>query len=161
MESPKFGEAYAASIRDLTQRLDPSYIDRLRTTAVGGGSVSLAIILVLTQVGLKTHELHVALVLASLAVPAWVGSWQFLESYILYGRSAQSHFNEFRGSGVALGLNVAGGILLFLSVAYLIGNLSHWACIAFVLTSIGVATLVAKQSIELRNLHRERQASES
>ena len=150
-DKPPFDTVYQASMRKVTKRLDVGKLDRMRRSAIGGGSISLAIVLLLLQTGIDSPALLVALCCAAVAIPAWIGAWQFVENYMFYGRRSLAHFNRVRGSGIGMGLAVAGGVLLFISLASLIGHRSAFASVLFVLASLLAGSLILKQSLEVRN----------
>ena len=147
----RFDSIYQASMRKVSKRLDDRKLDRMRRSALGGGSTSLAIVLLLLHTGADPLSLRAALCCAAVAIPVWIGAWQFVENYMFYGKRSLHHFNSVRGSGVGLGLAVAGGVLLFISLTSLIAHLSVFASALFVLASMLVAALILKQSTEVRN----------
>lgn len=144
-------ERYETQMASVTRRLTTTHFERMRSVAIGGASASTAIVLVLLQVcGLTPSGLTPALTLslyaACVAIPAWIGSWQFLEAYIFYGQDSFVHFNRRQGSGIAAGLNFVGSVCLAASVAAAIWHLAPLASVVFFAVGAVVAVLIVRHA---------------
>lgn len=134
----------------VTERLTEATLERMRTSAIGGASLSLGVILLLLQTDLGSRALIIALYSAIFAIPAWVAAWQYVEAYMFCGKDSHEHFNSFKGSLVAVLLAVAGMLLLFTSVVSLIWHMSMIAAIVFLVLSIAAAVLVSRHHHAVR-----------
>jgi hypothetical protein len=149
-EKNPFDESFQEMILYLTKRLDDRELDRMKSVVIGGGSVSMAIILVLLQVGMKATSLKVSLWASSLGIPAWIGAWQFIDAYMFYGKMSMEHFSQARGSGILAGMIFSSLLLLFISVFSAILYLSSLGAGLFTLASIVISILVHRHGIQLR-----------
>ena len=144
-------QRYETEMASVTRRLTTTHFERMRSVAIGGASASTAIVLVLLQVcGLAPSGLTAALTLslyaACVAIPAWVGSWQFLEAYIFYGQDSFVHFNRPQGSGIAAGLNFVGSVCLAASLSAAIWHLAPRASVVFFAAGAVVAVLIVRHA---------------
>ncbi len=150
-QDPDFKAAYEEGMRPITQRLTDSVLDHMRTSAIGGASFSTAIVLLVLQTGIASGSLRISLYAAALAIPAWLTAWQYVETYIFYGRSSYNHFNSPKGSGVAVLLVVAGALLLLTSLGSLIWHLSPGASLLFLMTSLLAGGLIFRHNHAVKN----------
>ena len=134
----------------VTDRLTEATLERMRTSAIGGASIALGVILLLLQTTLGSRALIVALYSAIFAIPAWVTAWQYVEAYMFCGKDSHEHFNSPKGSLVAVLLALTGMILLFVSVVSLIWHMSVTAAIAFLVVSVAAAVLVSRHHNAVR-----------
>jgi hypothetical protein len=144
-------QRYEKEMASVTRRLTSTHFERMRSVAIGGASASTAIVLVLLQVcGLTPSALTAALTLslyaACVAIPAWVGSWQFLEAYIFYGQDSFVHFNRPQGSGIAAGLNLVGSVCLAASLSAAVWHLAPLASVVFFAAGAVVIVLIVRHA---------------
>src|SRR5688500_17706647 len=107
----------------LTDRLTENHLERMRTSAIGGGSLELGVILLLLQTKLDSTALVVALYSAIFAIPSWIIAWQYVEAYMFCGKESYKHFRSPKGSLVAAGFALLGMLLLLISVVSLIWHM--------------------------------------
>ncbi|GAA0889157.1 hypothetical protein [Rhodanobacter soli] len=141
---------YESEIASVTRRLTESHLSSMRASAIGGASVSTAIVLLLLQTGVDSTALRLALYSASLAVPAWIAAWQFIEAYSLYGRDSYSHFSSVRGSGLAVGLAAIGMGCLATSLSSIIWHLAPMAAAIFIAASVFAAVLIFRHNYAVK-----------
>ena len=130
----------------VTARLTESHLGSMRSAAIGGASVSTAIVLLLLQTGISDAALKLALYTACVAIQAWIAAWQYIEAYNFYGRASYKHFNTPKGSGVAVALSLAGIVGLSISVAALIWHLAPLAALIFSASSVVTLVLVVRHN---------------
>ncbi len=65
-----FNSLYSKGMQSVTNRLTESHLERMRTSAFGGSSVSLAVTLLLLQTDTASISSKLALYSAALAIPA-------------------------------------------------------------------------------------------
>lgn len=146
-----FNSLYNKGMQPVTHLLTESALERMRTSAIGGSSVSFAIVLVLLQTGVASTSLKIALFTASLAIPAWVVAWQFVEAYMVCGKPSMGHFNSPKGSGVAVMFATTGMFLLLVSICSLIWHMSVIASLLFFVASLVMAIVVFKHHNAVRS----------
>ncbi|TYT26726.1 hypothetical protein FZO89_10905 [Luteimonas viscosa] len=134
----------------VTERLTEATLERMRTSAIGGASIALGVILLLLQTDLGSRPLIVALYAAIFAIPAWIAAWQYVEAYMFCGKESHEHFNSLKGSLVAVLLALAGMLLLCVSVVSLIWHMSVTAAIVFLVVSIAAAVLISRHHHAVR-----------
>lgn len=144
--SSDFQQHYQKEISPLTARLKEGHLDYMRGTAIGGASVSLAILLLLSQIDNDAISLKVCVFSVVFSIPSWLGAWHYVESYIMYGVQSLGHFNRIGSSGIAVLFVMVGGIALFVSILSLIWFLSFGAAIIFMLASILIVVLCVSHS---------------
>jgi hypothetical protein len=137
---------YEKEIASVTRRLTESHLSSMRGSAIGGASVSTAIVLLLLQTGVNSPALKLALYTASLAIPAWIAAWQFIEAYSFYGRKSYSHFSRVQGSGLAVGLAIVGMACIATSLSSLIWHLAPMASAIFMVASVVAAVLIFRHN---------------
>lgn len=142
--SSDFHEHYEKEISPLTARIKENHLDYMRGSAIGGASVSLAILLLLTQIESDSVSLKVCLFSVVFCIPAWLGAWHFVESYIMYGLKSLGHFNRVNSSGIAVLFVIVGGLSLFVSISSLIWYLSIGAAIMFIISSFLIAFICVR-----------------
>jgi phosphate/sulfate permease len=135
-------ENFQSAMHPVTRRLSESYLNQMRGAAIGGGGLSAAIVLLLLQTGLTSIPLHISLYAAALGIPAWIGAWQYIQPYILYGPTSYEHFAKPGGIGVAVLLAVAGLAALFVSFTSLIWHLSPCVATLFAVACLLVIALI-------------------
>ncbi|MEA9489218.1 hypothetical protein, partial [Xanthomonas campestris] len=119
-------------------------LGQMRSAAIGGGSFSAAIVLVLLQVKLTSVALHVSFAAAALGIPIWIVVWQYVQPYLLYGPDSYAHFRKVGSIGVATGLAIAGLITLFVSFSALLWHMSLWVALVFSLFSLAAVIVIAR-----------------
>jgi hypothetical protein len=113
---------------------------------LGGAGLSAALVFLLIQIGVQSTVLQISFFCASLAIPVWLALWQYGEAYSFYGKDSYGHFVKTKGSGIGVMLFFIGGMLLLVSFATLIWNIS----IAFTIVSLFMIVLVYRHSKEVR-----------
>ena len=73
---------FETTLAPVTRRISESYLGQMRSAAIGGGSFSAAIVLVLLQVKLTSVALHVSFAAAALGIPIWIVVWQYVQPYL-------------------------------------------------------------------------------
>lgn len=145
-----FNSLYSKSMQSVTDRLTESTLEMMRTSAIGGGSLSLGVILLLLQTKLDSTALIVALYSAIFAIPAWTIAWQYVEAYIFCGKDSYGHFNSPRGSLVAVSFALLGMVLVLVSIVSLIWHMSNIAALVFLTASLLMAFLVYRHHNAVR-----------
>ena len=136
------GKDFQSAMQPVTTRLNGPYLNQMRSAAIGGASVSTAIVLVLIQTGLVSTPQRVALYSAALSIPAWIGAWQYIQPYILYGPTSYEHLGKISSIGVAVILATFGMLTLAISLTSAIWHLSPCVSVLFMVASAVVAILV-------------------
>lgn len=149
-DQPDFNSLYTKGMQSVTDRLTESTLERMRSSAIGGGSISLGVILLLLQTELDSSALIVALYTAVFAIPAWIVAWQYVESYMFCGKDSYGHFNSPKGSLVAVSFALLGMLLLLVSIVSLIWHMSVVAALAFLAASLLMAFLVYRHHNAVR-----------
>ena len=149
-EKNDFESHYSENIKPLTERLTENNLEHMRTSAIGGASISLGVILLLLQTKLESPALVVALYASIFSIPAWVAAWQYVETYIFYGKASHGHFNSLKGSLVAVSFAVFGMVLLLISIVSLISYFSVLAAVLFLCLSILLVVIVFRHGIAVR-----------
>ena len=146
-----FNSLYVKGIRSaVTERLTEATLERMRTSAIGGASIALGVILLLLQTDLDSTALVVALYSAIFAIPAWIAAWQYVESYMFCGKSSYEHFNSPKGSLVAVAFALAGMLLLLVAIVSLIWHMSVAAAVVFLAVSLAVVVLIYRHHNAVR-----------
>jgi hypothetical protein len=145
-EQNDFESHYSKSMQTVTERLTETHLEHMRTSAIGGASISLGIILLLLQTKLDSNALVVALYSSIFSIPAWVAAWQYVEAYIFYGKSSHAHFNSPKGSLVAVSFAIFGMLLLLISIVSLISYLSVFGAVLFFLLSFLLIIVVYRHN---------------
>ena len=135
---------FETTLAPVTRRISESYLGQMRSAAIGGGSFSAAIVLVLLQVKLTSVALHVSFAAAALGIPIWIVVWQYVQPYLLYGPDSYAHFRKVGSIGVATGLAIAGLITLFVSFSALLWHMSLWVALVFSLFSLSAVIVIAR-----------------
>lgn len=149
-EQSDFNSLYSSGMKTLTERLTEGDLERMRTSAIGGGSLSLGVILLSLQTKLDDGALIVALYASVFAIPFWIGAWQCVEAYMSCGKDSYGHFASPKGSLVAVSFALLGLTLLLVSVVSLIWHMSHIAAVIFFVASIVMAVFVFRQHNAVR-----------
>jgi hypothetical protein len=145
-----FNSLYSKGMQSVTDRLTESHLERMRTSAIGGASISLGVILLLLQTDLDSNALIVALYTSIFAIPAWIAAWQYVEAYMFCGKSSYAHFNSPKGSLVAVAFALSGMLLLLTSIVSLIWHMSVLAAIIFLCVSLLAAFIVYRHHNAVR-----------
>ena len=126
----------------LAGRLDESRLGNMRSTSIGGSSLSTALVFLLLQTRLETFSLQLSLVCAAVAIPAWIVTWQMVEAYIFYGKSSYGHFSTPKGSGAAILVFLVAALALFIGLAALLWHLMPLAAVVFSVLCIAMCIFV-------------------
>ncbi len=146
-----FENLYKAGMRTaVTERLTEAILERMRTSAIGGASIALGVILLLLQTKLDSLALIVALYSSIFAIPTWIAAWQYVESYMFCGKPSYDHFNSPKGSLVAVLFAICGMLLLLVAVVSLIWHMSPTAATVFAVVSISVAVVIYRHHNAVR-----------
>ncbi|UJB15427.1 hypothetical protein [Xanthomonas translucens] len=84
---------FEQAMEPVTRGISENYLGQMRSAAIGGGSFSAAIVLVLLQVGLSSVPLRISFYAAALGIPVWIVVWQYVQPYL--------DWPEFRRHSVA------------------------------------------------------------
>ena len=125
-------------LRKLWHHISESKLFLLRNISVGASGISLAIILLLLQVGVKGIYLEVSLTASAIGIPFWLGLASVFETYIFYGKSSYPHLRtDFSINIIAL-LMLSGSLCFITSITALIWHLSLFAVQCF-----GISVVIA------------------
>lgn len=125
-------------LRKLWRHISESKLFLLRNISVGAAGISLAIILLLLQVGVKGIYLEVSLTASAIGIPFWLALASAFETYIFYGKSSYPHLRtDFSMNIIAL-LMLSGSLCLITSITALIWHLSLFAVQCF-----GISVVIA------------------
>jgi hypothetical protein len=83
-------------------------LQQMRTVAIAGAGLGTAIILSLLQLEATDQPIIVAVYAVSVAIPAWVAAWQYVQQFLVKGEASFSHFSIRAAATLAF---VAGGAL--------------------------------------------------
>ena len=150
-EQTRFENTYEAEMHPVTKRLRESTLQEMRATAIGGSSVSAAIVLVLLQTGVDGNALKFSLFCSALAIPAWIAAWQYVQAYLFYGSASLAHFNTLKGSGTSVLFAVSGMGLLVTSLSALIWHMSPLVAILFAVAALLTSILVTRHNQAVRS----------
>nr|WP_155604452.1 hypothetical protein [Xanthomonas translucens] len=133
---------FEQAMEPVTRGISENYLGQMRSAAIGGGSFSAAIVLVLLQVGLSSVPLRISFYAAALGIPVWIVVWQYVQPYLLYGPVSYNHFRKAHSIGVAAILAVLGLVSLTLSFTSLLWHMSLCVALVFVLLSVVAVVLI-------------------
>ena len=145
-----FNSLYSKGMQSVTDLLTESNLERMRTSAIGGASISLGVILLLLQTRLDSTALIVALYTSIFAIPVWIAAWQYVEAYMFCGKPSYAHFNSPKGSLVAVAFALSGMLLLLTSIVSLIWHMSIVAAVLFLCVSLVVAFVIYRHHNAVR-----------
>lgn len=146
-----FNSLYSKSVETaITDRLTENHLERMRTSAIGGASLALGVILLLLQTSLDSAALVIALYSAIFAIPSWIIAWQYVEAYMFCGKASYKHFNSPKGSLVAVIFALLGMLLLLTSVVSLIWHMSLIAAVVFLVVSVLSSVLIYRHHNAVR-----------
>ena len=133
---------FEEAMEPVTRRMSETYLNQMRSAAIGGGSFSAAVILVLLQVGLSSVALTVSFYAAAIGIPIWIVVWQYVQPYILYGPVSYDHFRKASSLGVAVLLAVLGLVAISVSFVSLIWHMSACAAVIFAILCLFAVVLI-------------------
>src|SRR5690348_8310268 len=150
-KDPSFNEIYEKQMSSaVIARLDDARLGNMRSTSIGGASLSTALVFLLLQTKLQTFALQFALVCAAVAIPAWIANWQIVESYLFCGKSSYGHFATIKGSGLGLATFLMASLSLFLGLCVLLWHLLPLAAVLFAILCIVMCVFVYKHHNAVR-----------
>lgn len=135
----------------VTGRISTTNIQVNGVQALSAAGVSLALILVVAQIGLKTTALTISMWCATIALPLWICMWQVSETYQLWGSSGEDHFKRVNWLIGFTVLYVASALLSFASVSAMIWHLSAAAALIFICVCLLVVTFVGWHVHRVKN----------
>lgn len=131
-------------------RLDPARLENMRSTSIGGASLSTALVFLLMQTDLSAFSLQISLICAAIAIPAWIATWQMVEAYLFCGESSYGHFATPKGSGLALFIFLAALLSLFFGICALLWHLMPASSVAFAILCIVMLVFVYRHNNAVR-----------
>ena len=151
-DNNNFSSGYSQHMQSVTNRLTENHLEHMRTSAIGGASLSFGVILLLLQTKLDSTALVVALYCSIFSIPAWVAAWQYVEAYIFYGKFSHAHFNSPKSSLVAVSFAMFGMSLLLISVVALIYYLSIFGAALFLALSVSLIVVVYRHNVAVKKI---------
>jgi hypothetical protein len=127
-------------LKAVFERLDAKHMLLQRSMAFGGAAAALAILLVLSQVGLKDGPLTFALIATTIALPCWVACASMHESLVFFGPASYVILRSGRLRVVMAMAQTVAALALTLSIGLLAWHLSVLAGIVFALVAGVMAT---------------------
>lgn len=129
------------SYKKLWRYVSESKLLLMRNLSFGGAGICVAVILVLTQVGIKDIFYLVALTSASIATPAWVALASSYETYIFLGKRSYAHLRSPLTQHLLAPMMLTGAIGLLVSLTALIWHLSELAVECFAGSAVSMTAL--------------------
>jgi len=126
------------AIAPITDRIEEPSWEQNRPLCLGGAGVSLAVLLVVVQVGGRSPGvLHVvSTCLAAASIPIWLALWQLSDTNIFWGAKGLEHSKSLPWIFTSTGIAALGIFSLFLSILCLLAAFSKAAAITWVVMSI-------------------------
>jgi hypothetical protein len=134
----------------MSGRFDAARLENMRSTSIGGASLSTALVFLLMQTDLSALSLKASLACAVVAIPAWIATWQMVESYLFCGESSYGHFATPRGSGIAVLIFLVAATSLFIGITTLLWHLMPFASGLFVALCLLMAFFVYRHNNAVR-----------
>lgn len=125
-----------AMITRLVKHTNAEEVGTVRNTFLAAAALSTAILVALTQVGVKATALKIAVIGCSLAAPIWVCLAGILEVYLHIGESSFPHLRQFRVDKTFTILQAVAGVALFVALCCVIYFLLPFAASVFVVSSL-------------------------
>jgi hypothetical protein len=144
-------DQFSESMSPVTSRLTKHKWEVARHTSLGGAGVSVAVLLVVSQIGVATPALWLSLFCSAVAIPVWATLWQVGEAYSFYGVRPVASLSLHNGLTMGMLLFLAGGLLLLLSIFMLIWHFSVAAAFAFLFVSVGGVFLTVRHHAVVRS----------
>ena len=126
-------------------------IDSMKSESIGGASVSMAIILLITQLKPDSLALQVSLLAAAIGLPLWICTWQIMSIYCSNGEISLKYLNTIRAMWLPATLWLFGILALFISLVALIWYMSKLASILFVLSSVCMAVVSVRHTLYINS----------
>ena len=143
MQKRRIGEMYQDEVRAaMSGRFDAARLDNMRSTSIGGASLSTALVFLLLQTDLGSVSLMLALFCSVIAIPSWIATWQIVEAYLFCGESSYEHFYTLKGSGIAVIIFFVAAIALLLGMCALLWHLKPIASILFGVLCVAMSVFV-------------------
>lgn len=112
-------------------------LNQMRTIAISAAGACLAIIyLIFSQGGPKTCIVEFALCAAVIAMPVWIGLWQFIQAYLVNGRVTTEDYKEKSNTLSFSCALILGTLSLFASLSLLIFSMSRVTAVVFIVSMI-------------------------
>jgi hypothetical protein len=131
-------------------RFDAARLENMRSTSIGGASLSTALVFLLLQTNLDSFALKASLTCAVIAIPAWIATWQIVESYLFCGESSYGHFFTPQGSGVAVLIFLAAALALFIGMCALLWHLQPFTSVLFAILCLVMSFFVYRHNNAVR-----------
>lgn len=144
-------DQFSEGMSPVTSRLNDQKWEVARHTSLGAGGVSVAVLFVVSQIGVATPALWLSFLCAAVAIPVWATLWQVGEAYSFYGVRPRAKLSFRNGLIVGMLLFLLGSLLLLLSFLAFIWHFSAVAALAFLLVSVGGVCLTIKHHTAVRN----------
>jgi len=144
-------DQFSEGMSPVTSRLNEHKWEVARHTSLGAAGVSVAVLFVVSQIGVATPALWLSFFCSAVAIPVWATLWQVGEAYSFYGVRPDAKLSFHSGLIVGLLLFFAGGLLLLLSFLALIWHFSVIAAVVFLLASVGGTCLTVRHHTAVRN----------
>lgn len=131
-------------------RLDPARLENMRSTSIGGASLSTALVFLLMQTDLSSPPLQTSLVCAVVAIPAWIATWQMVEAYLFCGESSYTHFATLKGIGTGVVIFLVALLSLFIGFCTLLWHLMPAGCVLFAILCVALLIFVYRHNNAVR-----------
>jgi hypothetical protein len=107
-------------------------LQQMRTIAISGAGLGTAIILGLLQLQTIDQPLLVAIYSASIAIPAWIAAWQYIQGFLVKGENSYARFDR----KTARSLVVVSGVSLATTLGAVIWHFAPCASAIFAVTCL-------------------------
>lgn len=149
MELPSNDE-FAKGVRPILNRITEHTWEEDTGTTLGGAGLSVALVLVLTQLSSSTVALRISMFCAAVAVPVWTTLWQIGAAYSFYTVRPVAAFSLRNPLFLGALLFAAGGLLLLISFATPIWHFSVLSSVAFIVASAGGIVFISRHHAAVR-----------
>jgi hypothetical protein len=144
-------DQFSEGMSPVTSRLNEHKWEVARHTSLGAAGVSVAVLFVVSQIGVATFALWLSFFCSAVAIPVWATLWQVGEAYSFYGVRPSARLSFHNGLIVGMLLFLAGSLLLLLSFLALIWHFSAVAALVFLFASVAGACLTVRHHTAVRN----------
>ena len=138
------------AVRSLWRYVTESKLQLMRNVSLGGAGASLAIILLLCQIGISDDALYLSAVSVAFGLPCWMAIAQMYEQYIFYGRRSYKHIRSDKSINMVGALVVFATLSLGASIAGLLWHLKPFALLAFCVGLAFAIVVVALHDYDLK-----------
>lgn len=118
--------------------------------ALGGAGLSVALVLVLTQLDASSLALRISMFCSALAIPVWTTLWQIGATYSFWAVKPKATFSLRNPFLVGAILFTSGGCLSVTSLATLIGHFSVVSAGAFIVASVAGLVFTFTHHVDVR-----------